>query len=235
MDDDDDRGLGECHCPFRPERRRSRFDSSNNLNSSNNNNINGIDSNKEVALQEESVYRGQRGPGLWHCYVAIIDGNDTSIRIDGQPERVTAPWGGLCPVLDGLTIGSDHAFDMSLCYGQGSHEEGEGAIAELAVFRGRLPLADVCRIEDSLMDKHGLSPAPPGSQFFFAQEDESKRQARALLAQTRPPYGMTGPPVPLRIVARDSSVAWQRTNAVTGATIYVRRIGSKSSTGSSDW
>ena len=35
------------------------------------------------------------------------------------------------PVLDGLTIGSDHVFDMSLCFGEGSDGEGVGSIAEI--------------------------------------------------------------------------------------------------------
>ena len=41
-------------------------------------------------------------------------------------------------MMDGLTLGSDHCFGISLCCGQGSPGEGEGAISEVAVFSGRL-------------------------------------------------------------------------------------------------
>jgi hypothetical protein len=64
------------------------------------------------------VHKGRRGPGQWHCYVAVIDGSHSSIRIDGSPEIMTHfindDSKGSRVLLDGLTIGSDHSFDMSL-------------------------------------------------------------------------------------------------------------------------
>eukprot|EP00541_Cyclophora_tenuis_P019186 CAMPEP_0116548914 /NCGR_PEP_ID=MMETSP0397-20121206/4595_1 /TAXON_ID=216820 /ORGANISM="Cyclophora tenuis, Strain ECT3854" /LENGTH=262 /DNA_ID=CAMNT_0004073605 /DNA_START=252 /DNA_END=1040 /DNA_ORIENTATION=- len=184
---------------------------------------------------DDCVFRGTRGPGNWHCYVAIINRNETTIRIDGRQERMTSRGCEVTfPVLDGLTIGSDHNFEMSLCFGQGSDGEGEGAIAELAVFKGQLPLRDIERLEQHVMTRHGIAQVPPGAELFFAEEDEGKRQARALIAQT-PPYKIEGMGVPLRIVARDPAVAWHRANLVTGELVSVGRIGSRLSTGSSDW
>ena len=75
------------------------------------------------------ICRGRRGPGAWHCYVAVVDGDSSSIRIDGVPEPTSFESHGietLIPTLDGLTIGSDRTFDMSLCFGLGSDGEGEG-------------------------------------------------------------------------------------------------------------
>ena len=59
-------------------------------------------------------------------------------------------------MLDGLTIGSDHCFGMSLCCGNGSGGEGEGAIAEIAVFHGRLDLLDLQVLERQMMKRHGI-------------------------------------------------------------------------------
>lgn len=50
-------------------------------------------------------------------------------------------------ILDGLSIGSDHQFDMSLCCGEIEGECGQGAISELVVFKGRLDDADIQQIE----------------------------------------------------------------------------------------
>jgi len=80
----------------------------------------------------DNIVRGQLGPGMWHCYVAVFDGEKSVIRIDGVEESLTydsmiSPSFLAC--LDGITIGSDHDFDMSLCFGQGSDGEGEGAIS----------------------------------------------------------------------------------------------------------
>lgn len=187
---------------------------------------------------EECVYRGQRGPGLWHCYVCVFDKEDSVIRIDGSTEPLEK---GCCQdsppvaIMDGLTIGSDHCFDMSLCLGDASIEEGEGAISELAVFKGRLPDTDIEQLEDHLMRKHGIVKSKPAERASLVREDKWKRQGRALIAQP-PPWSMRAPSgIPLPIMARDRDVSWHRINAVTGKDVRVSRIGSKFSHGSSDW
>jgi len=158
------------------------------------------------------------------------------IRVDGITEPQTET--DVCiprntPGLDGLTIGSDHVFDMSLCYGGGDEGEGEGAISELAVFKGRLPLEDIQRMEKYLMKKHGISPCDDPHERW--QEDEWRRQSYALIAQP-PPYRVRGEPVPLRVAANHRSVAWHRNCEVTGKEIAVSRIGCRAyGAGSSDW
>jgi hypothetical protein len=186
-------------------------------------------------VNEAFIYRGKRGPGSWHCYVAVFGGHNSMIRIDGMTEPLPSnkPGDERAIALDGLTIGSDHCFDMTLCYGEGCDEEGEGAISELAVFQGRLCMSDIEQLEGHLMKKHGIRRGNPGIQSFLFQEDELRRQARALIAQPFP-YQLSGQ-VPLSIVAQDRSVAWKRVNAVTGKSVNIGRIGSKFSTGSSDW
>lgn len=186
-------------------------------------------------VREALIYRGRRGPGSWHCYVAVFGGHNSMIRIDGMTEPLPSNKAGdeRAIALDGLTIGSDHCFDMTLCFGEGCDEEGEGAISELAVFQGRLCLSDIEQLEGYLMKKHGIRRGNPGSQSLLLQEDELRRQARALIAQPSP-YQLSGQ-VPLSIVAQDRSVAWKRVNAVTGKGVNIGRIGSKFSTGSSDW
>lgn len=184
---------------------------------------------------ENIIYRGLLGPGSWHCYVATFDGENSSIRVDGVAEPqtetdISSPRN--TPGLDGLTIGSDHVFDMSLCYGGGDEGEGEGAISELAVFKGRMPLRDIERMEKYLMKKHGISPCVEPNERW--QEDEWRRQAYALIAQP-PPFRMTGDPVPLRVAANHRSVAWYRKCDVTGKEVAVGRIGCKYGKGSSDW
>jgi hypothetical protein len=188
--------------------------------------------------KEECIYRGHRGPGLWHCYVCVFDKEDSIIRIDGVPETLEK---GCCQVsppaaiLDGLTIGSDHCFDMSLGLGDASVEEGEGAISELAVFKGRLPDSDIEQLENYFMQKHGINKPKPSEQAMLVRQDEWKRQGRALIAQP-PPWSMrVSGGIPLPMMARDRDVSWHRVNAVTGKQVSVSRIGSRFSTGSSDW
>ena len=187
------------------------------------------------AVKEECIHRGQRGPGNWHCYVAVFAAGESIIRIDGINEPLSENKAGDANDirLDGLTIGSDHCFDMTLCFGEGDDEEGEGSIAELVVFQGRLGVKDIEQLEEYLMKKHGIQQINGDHQILLAMEDEWRRQARAFVAQPSP-YLLEGQ-VPLRIVAEDRSVAWKRVNAVTGKTLNVERIGSKFSTGSSDW
>mmetsp|Transcript_13716 Transcript_13716/g.19607 ORF Transcript_13716/g.19607 Transcript_13716/m.19607 type:complete len:768 (+) Transcript_13716:189-2492(+) len=223
-----------------------------------------------------SIVRGKLGPGLWHCYTAIFDGSTSSIRIDGVDEPCarclyekdsSGDSDGIdnTPILDGLTIGADHRFDIPLCCGELSDGEGEGSIAELIVFKGRLQHSDVVCLESYLMKKHGILDVSAirnsknmhnypsendepkhgekcnckniRSDEFEEQnqweEDEWRRQAHALL--TQPPLVVSGERVPLRVLAQHRSMAWARVNDVTGKYIRVSRIGSKLSTGSSDW
>jgi len=199
-----------------------------------------------------NIYRGQIGPGRWHCYTATFNGDNPIIRVDGCTEQVKnhskqsrRPYGDI-PVLNGLTIGSDHCFEMPLCCGEGSDGEGEGSIAELIVFRGAMQVEDIECYEKYLMEKHGIVH---GQQQIFPleesalvenvgnhwQEDLWRRQAHALMSHP-PPYELGGgASVPLRVAAKHRMVAWHRSNDVTGKNVRVSRIGSKISTGSSDW
>jgi hypothetical protein len=197
------------------------------------------DADEDAVESPVEVCRGKRGPGLWHCYVAVFDGVSSSIRIDGAPEplrcnaTISSPFG---TYLDGLTIGADHTFDMSLCFGQGSDGEGEGAMAELAVFKGRLDETDIGVLERYLMTKHGI-PSPVLPDADIAVEDQYSRLAHAMLSH--PPYhsvfakGLTR--VPLRYMTKHRMVSWKQANPVTGEAIRVQRIGSKFGDSSSDW
>lgn len=237
------------------------------------------DDEEDMDSQPPLVCRGKTGPGLYHCYTAIFDGDQSVIRVDGvvefdgstmkkksdnsssarflfgeQHSSSSSP-----PMLDGLTIGSDHRFDMSLCFGEGDPGEGEGAISELAVFKGRLPDIDLATIEKHMMKKHGIyrapsTPTPESNSTNDTskqdtdrntstntttimspwQEDEWRRQAHALIVQPYP-YVLSGKNVPLRFLSNHRSVAWHRSCDVTGTALRVSRIGSKLSNGSSDW
>ena len=202
--------------------------------------------------QERNILRGKVGPGRWHCYTAKIDGRNSLLRVDGVDEpngENSYPFSN--PVLDGLTIGADHCFDMTLCFGEGSDGEGEGSIAELAVFRGSMSKYDIETMEEYLMAKHGVPHGSIGYQKNVEnssvhkelkgtiaadqwEEDKWRRDAHALMSHP-PPYQVSNQSIPLRIAANHKSVAWYRTNEVTGKKIRVSRIGSKLSTGSSDW
>lgn len=193
----------------------------------------------ETENQNTSMCRGRRGPGTWHCYVAVVDGASSSIRIDGIPEQIrcTSFESTASHVsLDGLTIGADHTFDMSLCFGQGSDGEGEGAMGELAVFKGRLDTVDIEAMERHLMTKHGI-PFPLQPESEISTEDEYSRLAHGMLAHA--PFhnvfdsGLKR--VPLRYMTKHRVVAWKQTNPVTGEGIKVQRIGSKFGDSSSDW
>ena len=232
------------------------------------------------------VVRGLSGPGVWHVYTCIFDHNRSVVRVDGQIEsskcnmtdidesdsygtysesgeneesRIKSTYCGES-ALDGLTIGSDHRFDMSLCDGGGYEGEGEGAIAEIAVFKGRLHDEDIMSIENYLLDKYSIPRGSTQSLIY----DEWRRQAHSLIMQpprwdpqvrqqqpghdTISPSDGDGnsscssddidnlpwPSIPLRVAARHRNVAWHKYDPVTGKTLSVSRIGSKS-TGSSDW
>ena len=153
-------------------------------------------------------------------------------------------------ILDGLSIGSDHQFDMSLCYGEIEGESGQGSIAELVVFKGRMPDCDIELLEKYLMKKHGLLSVQEKKDYIakensnrmkpldieacHLQEDEWKRHVHALIEQRRP-WKLDGLNVPLRVAANHHSVAWRRTNDITGQRMRITRIGAKNSNGSSDW
>jgi hypothetical protein len=219
---------------------------------------------------EDCIHRGATGPGLWHCYTAVFDGRDSLIRVDGciEPKRTREHYGlASCDeeggdadvsanysryvgsgTLDGLTIGSDHQFDMSLCYGDIEGQCGEGAIAELAVFKGRMNDSDITKLENHLMKKHGILSVE-GMEEFVAREnnirikpliigphlveDEWNRQAHALIDNCWP--GDNEDWIPLRVAANHRSLAWRRTNEITGSSLVIQRIGTKYGNGSSDW
>jgi hypothetical protein len=184
--------------------------------------------------------RGARGPGMWHCYVAVIDGTNSLIRIDGVPENVQCRTSNnatsFTALLDGLTIGADHTFDMSLCFGNGSDGEGEGAMAELAVFKGALATSDIEAMETNLMKNHGIL-LPQLSPVELNAEDRYVRMAHAMLSH--PPrhvaFSSTLTRVPLRYMTHHRLVSWRQTNLVTGEPMQVQRIGSKSAESSSEW
>ena len=200
---------------------------------------------------QKNIYRGQMGPGRWHCYTAIFNGSESIIRVDGCTEKINNASSPnlddtVDPTLDGLTIGSDHSFDMPLCFGEGSDGEGEGSIAELAVFKGLMSIQDIEYYEKYLMKKHGIVH---GQQQIFPQEESRlkvrkvgnqwqedlwRRQIHALISHP-PPYEIPKASIPLRVAATHRSVAWNRSNDVTGTKIRVSRIGSRQSNGSSDW
>lgn len=202
--------------------------------------------------RDENICRGRMGPGLWHCYAVVFDAETSVIRVDGLEEQIENQSCGN-GVLDGLTLGSDHCFQMSLCFGGGDADEGEGTISEFVVFKGRLSTCDIERMENHLMKKHGIAPAssvpapvkdkeclPDNDEdkqqpsACTWQEDEWKRQVHALIVQPAP-WKLQGKGVPLRVAARHRSVAWQRVSSVTGQVVKVPRIGCKWGNGSSDW
>jgi hypothetical protein len=219
---------------------------------------------------EDCIYRGTTGPGLWHCYTAVFDGKDSLIRVDGchEPKRTRDHYGLASSdegdgdadssanssrfvgseALDGLTFGSDHQFDMSLCYGEIEGQCGEGAIAEIAIFKGRMDDSDISKLEKHLMKKHGILSVEEMKEFVAGEnrtrmkplnidchlkEDEWRRQAHALIEHRW--QADSEESMPLRVAANHHSVAWRRTNEVTGSPIMTQRIGTKNGNGSSDW
>lgn len=186
-----------------------------------------------------TVRRGKRGPGAWHCYVAVFDDANSTVRIDGleEPLRVddSMKRGARPAMMDGLTIGSDHCFGMSLCCGHGSGGEGEGAIAELAVFHGRLDEADIAALERQMMHRHGILPLHNAVGETVWQHDVWDRQAQALFWQAHDRDWNFDERVPLRYMARHRSVAWKQQSPVTGKQVRIQKIGSRPGASSSDW
>jgi len=241
---------------------REQHDSQNNDNDSNSSCWDDDSNSKEGQLNTELpetlpriIIRGKTGPGRWHCYTAIIDSDRCILRVDGLTENETVTdeqlqvhqkkISQIFGALDGLTIGSDHSFEMPLCCGGVDVGEGEGAISEIAVFKGTMTKPDLETIEGYLMRKHGISSAVApicdastkekicNKTISSWQEDEWNRDAHALIQQFPPYYDLGNKPVPLGALTKHRSVAWHRKNDVTGAQVRVSRIGSKFSTGSS--
>lgn len=136
------------------------------------------------------IHRGRIGPGQWHVYTAIVDGTSTRIRVDGieesiQSEMLETRSYVFKALLDGLTIGSDHDFGMTLCSGYGSGGEGQGAMAELAVFQGRLEDADLQTLERHFMQQHGIPPVTVPPEEIW-QEHEWRRQAHSFFVAPQP-------------------------------------------------
>jgi hypothetical protein len=204
--------------------------------------------------EEINIFRGRLGPGLWHCYSVVVDGENSAIRIDGIAEpvqsevsssaddKIPASFRTITAMLDGLTIGSDHCFGISLCCGNGSGGEGEGAIAELAIFQGRLDLTDLQELEVQIMRKHGIqrpsaAMAPQLPTFTEKangscdgddsrwEENEFKRQAHAMFSLQHDEERTSS--IPLRFLSQHRSVAWRQTNPVTGEPIHTSKIGAK--------
>ena len=254
MIDDNQNGTKNPSSAMKEESQTTRLDSDD-------------ENDKDNEAEAERILRGSRVPGMWHCYTAVFDGkNCSTLRIDGVEEilshdggNVPMPVSATChsdqqnrrnrkgprAMLDGLTMGSDHCFDMTLCFGDGSGGEGEGAIAEIAVFSGRLDRADLETLESQLMAKHGI-PRPGLSREDLVQEDDWTRKATALYCQTPAEsaayhirHGSSATfgedSVPLRIMTKHRSVAWHQFSPVTGEELRIKRIGSRSAGSSSDW
>ncbi|GFH51280.1 hypothetical protein CTEN210_07756 [Chaetoceros tenuissimus] len=218
------------------------------------------DNSYHSEVDENRIARGELGPGRWHVYSAVFNGKNSIIRVDGVAEPLNQlNHAHNDPVLDGLTIGSDHVFDMSLCFGEGSDGEGVGSIAEIAVFKGAMDVGDMQVIEDYLMKKHGILHGCTGFENDIDSMDSSRhstvleinsqrknpsdrweedrwnRDVHALMAHSPPFTAPSGKGIPLRIAARHRNVAWQKCCEVTGKPMRVSRIGSRLSNGSSDW
>lgn len=189
---------------------------------------------KLVLLEDEDeppgrLVRGHIGPGAWHCYTIVVNGVHSVIRIDGVEEPMELHQHLEAPAfLDGLTLGSDHCFGTSLCCGQGSPGEGEGALAEVALFKGRMDISDLTRLESHFMHKHGI----PRQLATAWNDDDLYRQARAMFQVAGNPLQRN---VPLRYFTTSPNVAWQVYNAVDQKYSRRERIGARNDDSSSDW
>lgn len=201
-------------------------------------------SEDEDVTAPRRLQRGRFGPGSWHCYTAIFDGGRHSeLRVDGMVEpvnRFDLKSGQqqddleILGRLDGLTLGSDHCFGVSLCCGQEQIPGGSGAIAEVVVFKGHLHAADLRCMEHYLMKKHGI-PADPSSW----QRNEMERIAEALLLLAQPASDPSGSPlsIPLSYLTQHRSVSWKQVHPVSGLPVSVSRIGARNrkDESSSEW
>jgi len=135
-------------------------------------------------------------------------------------------------LLDGLTLGGDHRFDLSLCDGGGGlcgDGDGEGAIAEIAAFKGRLADADIAHVEEYLLKKHGVARGTPQVQL----DDQQRLIAHALIHQPQP--WKLNSRIPLRIAAAEKTVSWIRNDPISGEKMFVSRIGTNKSDSTSEW
>ncbi|GAX15397.1 hypothetical protein FisN_8Lh307 [Fistulifera solaris] len=191
------------------------------------------------------IHRGRFSPGSWHCYTAVVDDNRTELRVDGMKEGVEhhhfVEYRNGRPMLDGLTLGSDHCFGISLCCGQHMERGGDGAIAEVAVFKGRLPTDDLERLEAQMMREHCIGrPHSPESAF---QENNCLKKAEILYLWPPPSesllsssHEMTEPvPLPLHYMTRHRTVSWKQYDPVSGDEVRLSRIGARNGGSSSDW
>jgi hypothetical protein len=120
---------------------------------------------------------------------------------------------------------------MSLCDSGGEDGEGDGAIAEVAVFNKVLKEDDIATIENMLMEKHGIARNTSEDQVA----ENYSRQAHSLLSQPTPWKRSYKDGIPLRYAAQHISVSWEKVNKVTGRPIQINRIGSKTNDSGSDW
>eukprot|EP00522_Entomoneis_paludosa_P007742 CAMPEP_0172441902 /NCGR_PEP_ID=MMETSP1065-20121228/2416_1 /TAXON_ID=265537 /ORGANISM="Amphiprora paludosa, Strain CCMP125" /LENGTH=678 /DNA_ID=CAMNT_0013191517 /DNA_START=99 /DNA_END=2132 /DNA_ORIENTATION=- len=188
----------------------------------------------QIETDPERIHRGRLGPGSWHCYTAICDGPNCRIRVDGIEEPVEvniATAANHSSMLDGLTIGSDHCFGLSLCCGQGPG--GDGAIAEVAIFHGCLGQSDIQMLERRLMKKHRIPK--PGPDFVEANEMERRAQNLYCQGMGYKDASAADETIPLRYLAQHRNVAWKQHDPVTGQSRRIEKIGARRSTGSSDW
>ncbi|GMH75275.1 hypothetical protein TrST_g7959 [Triparma strigata] len=177
----------------------------------------------------EEIMEGKSRPGNWHLYTCVYDGVNSYIRVDGKYEgEGNVGDGGL----DGIQLGSDHTFNLSLCDGGAGlniGEAGGGAIAEVGAFGAVMSPQDMEVIEERLMAKHGITKATDMS----VQEAEWGFHATALIHQNQP--WRLVKKVPLRIAARERSVVWTKMEPVSGVKINVSRIGTNKFDSDSEW
>jgi hypothetical protein len=183
-----------------------------------------------------NIVKGKTRPGRWHLYTCVFDGNTSVLRVDGQEEgRGSAEDDGGVGEghLTGLTIGSDHCFNMSLCDGGAGltldNGVGGGAIAEVAAFEGVMCSEDMEFVEGKLIEKHKITKGTKET----LREDEWKFDAHALI--TQPPPWRLKRKVPLRVAAREKSVVWKREDPVTGEKVIISRIGTTKTGSDSEW
>ncbi|GMH73182.1 hypothetical protein TL16_g06117 [Triparma laevis f. inornata] len=177
----------------------------------------------------DEILSGQTRPGNWHLYTCIYDGEKSVVRVDGKVEAEgNVGEGGL----DGVQLGSDHMFNLSLCDGGAGlniGEAGGGAIAEVGAFNSVLSVEDIEIIENELMAKHGIAR----STDLSLQEAEWGFHATALIHQNQP--WKLEKKIPLRIAARERSVVWKKVEPVSGVKINVSRIGTNKFDSDSEW
>ncbi|GMI48245.1 hypothetical protein TrCOL_g12351 [Triparma columacea] len=215
-----------------------RFTSSSNSDSEDSSSASSSTGESELSVAsnppEEHMVKGKSRPGRWHVYTCVFDGESSTLRVDGQVEGTGGDGVSVGEgMLGGMTIGSDHFFNMSLCDGgagmQLDNGEGRGAIAEVGAFKGRLGEGDIKTIEERLMKKHGISPGTASS----LSADTHAFHAHSLIAQPLP-WSLSRR-VPLKFAAQEKSVVWKRNDPVTGEKVVISRIGTNKTGSDSEW